>query len=102
MKLSNSRHRAKPLLVDAVNAPRIKALQKHKKRGFSLAHESWIRGPLKDDVLANMYRVAENGYVKRDKIDSLWNAFANDRHGSLWNRVWTMSALGNSLRSLDT
>ena len=80
----------KPLLVDAVDDPLVRAAASRKKRGFSFPMDRWMKRSA--GSLEEISRAAS--YLDRRAVQSLWRDFRGSRLH--WSRAWSLAVLGAS------
>jgi asparagine synthase (glutamine-hydrolysing) len=80
----------KPLLVDAVDDPLVRAAAARKKRSFAFPMDRWMKRSA--GSLDEISRAA--GCLDRRAVQGLWQDFRGSRLH--WSRAWSLVALGSS------
>ncbi len=68
-------------------------LQRQDKHGFIFPFQHWLRGALRQEVLAALAQVKARGWLKAKAIDEAWREYEAGR--AHWSRVWALAALNS-------
>lgn len=94
-RIKLSRGRVKPLLADAVADELPAAIPARRKVGFELPFQSWLRGPLAEEVAAVLLDRHGGGkldeFLSRAAVERVWRRFEAGQ-GS-WSRPWALYSL---------
>jgi asparagine synthase (glutamine-hydrolysing) len=93
--LKLSRHRSKPLLVEAVGDLLPSAVWDRPKQGFVLPFADWMHGTLAGEVgdtLGDSARLDALG-IEPSAARATWDAFRAHRAGVTWSRPWALYSL---------
>ena len=71
------------------------ALLERPKRGFVLPYDTWLRGPLREQVESVLLdgRACRAAGLDPDTVAAVWTAFSSGAPGLYWTRVWALYVL---------
>ncbi len=91
---------SKQLLVEALGADLPAEIVKHKKMGFALPFERWLRTTLRpfvSDVLGDSQSIARAG-LNASAVNDVASSFDTGSRSTSWTRVWALAVLVNWCR----
>jgi asparagine synthase (glutamine-hydrolysing) len=85
----------KRLLYETLALPLRPSAFNRTKGTFTLPFNTWMHGPLGDDVRGGMEALASSGWIARDLPARVWHGWqTGEMH---WSRPWTLGILGRFL-----
>lgn len=84
----------KKILKDIMNDYLPEEIIKRKKKGFFFPMEKWLKGDLKDFLLAGIFDI--DSFFDKKELQNLWKKF--ERGSIHWSRIWSISILNHYLK----
>ncbi|MEO0266938.1 MAG: asparagine synthase (glutamine-hydrolyzing) [candidate division WOR-3 bacterium] len=84
----------KKILKDIMNDYLPEEIIKRKKKGFFFPMEKWLKGDLKDFLLAGIFDI--DSFFDKKELQNLWKKFERGRIH--WSRIWSISILNHYLK----
>ncbi|TND02406.1 MAG: asparagine synthase [Bacteroidetes bacterium] len=88
-------HTPKKLLVDALGDLLPPEIVNRPKMGFVFPWKHWMKKELRGFCEERLNWLGENGVLKKEGVQELWNQFLADDPRVTWSRIWPMVVLSD-------